>query len=82
MKIDSALYELERQKALSDYNLSTSKDEDLDLLTKLVSKVCNAPIAMINLVNDKKIIFKSNVGLGGASECDRENSFCSRVIEE
>ena len=48
MKIDSALYELERQKTLSDYNISTSKDEDLDLLTKLVSKVCNVPIAMIN----------------------------------
>ena len=48
MKINSALYELERQKALSDYNLSTSKDEDLDLLTKLVSKVCNVTISMIN----------------------------------
>ena len=82
MKIDSALYELERQKALSDYNLSTSKDEDLDLLTKLVSKVCNVPIAMINLVNDKKIIIKSSVGIGNASEYDRENSFCGRVIEE
>ena len=82
MKINSALYELERQKALSDYNLSTSKDEDLDLLTKLVSKVCNVPIAMINLVNDEKIIFKSNEGLGGFSECNRENSFCCRVIEE
>ena len=54
MKMDLSLYELERQKALSDYGLSTSKDEDLDLLTKLATQVYNVPIALINLINDKK----------------------------
>ena len=80
--MDLSLYELERQKALSDYNLSTSKDEDLDLLTKLVSKVCNVPIALINLIYDKKIICISNEGLGGISEFQREYSFCKCVVEQ
>ena len=81
--MDSAEYELKRLKALTNYNIQNSiTDEVLDLITKLASRLCQVPITLINLINDAKIIFKSNVGLGGTSECDRENSFCGRVIEE
>ena len=81
--MNSAEYELKRLKAFSDYNIiNTTTDEDLDLINKLASRVCQVPITLINLIDDTKIIFKSNVGLSGASECDRENSFCGRVIEE
>ena len=81
--MNSAEYEIKRLKVLSDYNIiNTTTDEDLDMINKLVSKVCQVPITLINLIDHTKIIFKSNIGLGGATECDRENSFCGRVIEE
>ena len=80
--MNSAEYELKRLKALRDYNIiKTITDEDLDLITKLASRVCQVPITLITLIDDTKIIFKSNVGLGSVSEIDRENSFCGRVIE-
>ena len=80
--MNSAEYELKRLKALRDYNIiNTTTDEDLDLITKLASRVCQVPITLITLIDDTKIIFKSNVGLGGVSELLRENSFCDRVIE-
>ena len=80
--MNSAEYESRRLKALWDYNIiNTTTDEDLDLITKLASRVCQVPITLITLIDDTKIIFKSNVGLGGVSELLRESSFCDRVIE-
>ena len=80
--MNSAEYELKRLKALRDYNIiKTITDEDLDLITKLASRVCQVPITLITLIDDTKIRFKSNIGLG-ANECYRENSFCGIVIEQ
>ena len=81
--MDKSEFEAKRLKALRDYNIiNTLTDEDLDLINKLASKVCQVRITLINLIDDTKIFFKSNIGLGEAKECDRKNSFCGRVIEE
>ena len=77
--MNSAEYELKRLKALRDYNIiNTTTDEDLDLITKLASRVCQVPITLMNLVDHTKTIFKSNIGLD-ANECDRKISFCDIV---
>ena len=78
--MNSAEHELKRLKASRDY-INTTTDNDLDLITDLVSRVCQVPITLITLIDETKIIFESNVGLGGISELLRENSFFDRVIE-
>ena len=58
--MNSAEYESKRLKALRDYNIiNTTTDEDLDLITKLASRVCHVPITLITLVDHTKTIFKS-----------------------
>jgi signal transduction histidine kinase len=72
--------EEDRLAALDSYNvLDTAEEIDLDELTTLASAVCQTPIALISLVDDKRQWFKSRVGLA-AKELPREYSFCVHTI--
>ena len=73
--------ELRRLSILRSYELMDSPpDPKLDELTALVSLVCEAPIAIISLVDDTRIWFKSKFGLN-APETDRNSAFCAQAIE-
>lgn len=72
--------EKERLESLAALRiLDTLPDEDFDAIAKLAALVCNTPIALISLVDDKRQWFKSRVGLG-ASETPRDVAFCTHAI--
>jgi signal transduction histidine kinase/CheY-like chemotaxis protein len=79
MEIDTQ-YESERLKALWNYQiLDTPNEPEFDIITKLVSVICEAPICLIALADAKRQWFKSSIGLN-LKETLRANSFCEYTI--
>lgn len=74
--------EKKRLKVLWQYEvLDTVPEEVFDDLTELAARICEAPIALISLVDEKRQWFKSKVGLT-ADETSRGVSFCSYAITQ
>lgn len=74
--------EKQRLKVLWQYDLlDTVPEEVFDDLTELAARICEAPIAMITLVDEKRQWFKSKMGVS-VNETSRDISFCSRAIEQ
>jgi PAS domain S-box-containing protein len=77
----SSTSEDERIKALHDYNiLDTPAEYEFDNITKLAGLICSAPIALITLVDEQRLFFKSLVG-ASAKEVPRELSFSTYTIQ-
>lgn len=71
-----------RLKALLNYQvLDTFSEEEFDSITKLVAYICKVPTAFISLVDDKRLWFKSSLGLAD-TEMPRDISFCQYTIME
>lgn len=71
-----------RIKVLWQYEiLDTVPEEVFDDLTELAARICEAPIAMITLVDENRQWFKSKVGVT-VNETSRDVSFCSHAIEQ
>ena len=72
--------EAERLKALQNYEiLNTLNEEEYDRITKLASLICNVPISLVTLIDEKRQWFKSKVGLD-ITETPREIAFCQYSI--
>ncbi|NRF39230.1 PAS domain S-box protein [Pedobacter foliorum] len=77
----SSTNENERLKALHQYNiLDTPSEDKFDNITKLATLICNAPIAVIILVDETRLFLKSFIGIedGGIP---REISFSEETIK-
>ena len=62
--------EAARLRSLSEYRiLGTKPEKAFDNITRMASEICQSPIALISLVDEKRQWFKSKVGLE-ASETD------------
>ncbi|MGK9066335.1 PAS domain S-box protein [Stutzerimonas chloritidismutans] len=73
--------ELSRLATLLRYEILDTPDESaFDDFTHLASYICQTPIALISLLDDRRQWFKSRQGLE-ASETPREISFCTHAIE-
>lgn len=72
--------ELERLTALYGYAvLDTADEPSYDDLTLLASTICQAPIALVSLVDHERQWFKSRVGLA-VHETPRDVAFCAHAI--
>lgn len=74
--------ESKRLKVLWQYEvLDTVPEEVFDDLTELAARICEAPIALISLVDENRQWFKSKVGVT-VSETSRDVSFCAYAITQ
>jgi len=72
--------ERKRLEVLWQYDvLDTIPEEAFDDLTALAAHICEAPIALISLVDENRQWFKSKVGIS-VSETSRDISFCAHAI--
>src|SRR5512142_1926580 len=80
MKAPVAPNEKKRLNVLWQYEvLDTVPEEVFDDLTELAARICEAPIALISLVDEKRQWFKSKFGTE-VSETSRDVSFCAHAI--
>ena len=72
--------ETERLDALNSYDvLDTAPEEAFDDLTMLASQICQVPTAMISLVDEKRLWFKSRIGIAD-QQISRDAGFCAHTI--
>ncbi len=72
--------EAARLKALKRYQLLDSLPEEVyNDITRLASEICGTPIAMLNLVDEKRQWTKSRFGIDIVN-IPRERSFCAHAI--
>jgi two-component sensor histidine kinase len=70
----------DRLQALYSYGvLDTPREEEFDDIVDLVSRIVEAPVAVINLIDADRQWFKAEVGLGVRST-PLETSLCSHII--
>src|ERR1700760_4445632 len=74
--------EARRLKVLWQYDvLDTVPEEVFDDLTELAARICEAPIALISLIDEDRQWFKSKVGIS-INETSRDVSFCAHAIKQ
>ncbi|TWR30506.1 PAS domain S-box protein [Mucilaginibacter pallidiroseus] len=70
-----------RLSALASYDvLDTLPEKEFDAITRLAYYICQAPMALITLLDDEKQWFKSKIGLD-ISETPIQDSFCRYTIQ-
>lgn len=72
--------EEERRLALYNYQiLDTQSEAEFDRITELASLICDAPISLLSLIDEKRQWFKSKVGLD-INETSRDIAFCNYTV--
>lgn len=72
--------EIKRLNVLWQYDvLDTVPEEVFDDLANLAAHICEAPVALISLIDEKRQWFKSRVGIS-VKETSRDVSFCAHAI--
>jgi PAS domain S-box-containing protein len=72
--------EKERLETIKRYQiLDTDPEQDFDDIVELASHVCDVPIAMITLIDERRQWFKAKAGLM-INETHRDLSFCAHAI--
>lgn len=59
--------------------LDTAAEKVLDDLVRLAANICDAPISLISLIDERRQWFKASIGLD-AKETARDIAFCSHAI--
>lgn len=62
--------------------MDTGREPLFDALTRMASRICGTPIALVSLVDERRQWFKANIGLEGVSETGRDVAFCAVAIDE
>lgn len=71
-----------RIRTLESYELMDTLPESVyDEITKLAAAICNTPIGLITLIDDKRQYFKSFHGID-LNEIPLEHSFCQYIIKD
>lgn len=75
--------EIERQRlaAVRQHNiLDTPADGTYDCITALAARIFNVPIALVSVVDEDRIWFKSRYGLDAVEQIPRDPGLCSSAI--
>jgi PAS domain S-box-containing protein len=73
--------DVERVRALQALALLDSAPEErFDRITRTAARLLGVPIALVNLVDDRRQWTKSAVGSEPGTEADRRVSFCAHVV--
>ena len=79
---EHSAHERRRLAALAKYDMmDTPREAAFDEIASLLAAICEAPIAVVNMVGDGRQFFKAEVGLG-VRETPLDTSFCARAILE
>ncbi|WP_051329116.1 sensor histidine kinase [Geminicoccus roseus] len=79
---ESTADEVHRLEALRALRiLDTAPEAAFDDLTRVASRICGMPIALVTLVDERRQWFKSEIGLG-MSETGLDRSVCVHAIRE
>jgi two-component sensor histidine kinase len=82
MKAPIHPHESDRLRALRAYGiLDTPREADFDDIVALAARLCDAPISVVNLIDETRQWFKAEVGLG-VSETPLDSSLCAHAILE
>ncbi|MGB3606577.1 sensor histidine kinase [Psychroserpens sp.] len=74
--------EAQRLHAVKSYTiLDTIPESDYDNITTLAASICEVPIALITVMDEKRNFFKSTKGID-FNESPRDISFCAHTIRE
>ncbi|MDE2306126.1 MAG: PAS domain S-box protein [Gammaproteobacteria bacterium] len=74
--------EARRLATLASYGvLDTPNEKDLDDLVRMAAQICETPIALISLADDRRHWFKAAHGLS-LSELPRDLGFCNETIRQ
>lgn len=74
--------EHERLSALLELRiLDTPEEKPFDDLVNMASRICDAPIALVSLIDEHRQWFKAKVGID-ATETPRDISFCGHAIAD
>ena len=69
-----------RQAEVDSYRVvDTLDDQAYDDLTRLAAEACQAPIALITILDHDRNWFKSRIGLQ-ATQAPRESAFCEHLV--
>jgi GAF domain-containing protein len=80
MEAPPLINEAQRLETLRSHAiLDTEPEADFDGLVKLASQLCDAPIALVSLVDEHRQWFKAKQGLD-ACETPRRDAFCAHAI--
>jgi len=72
--------EVDRVEALRSYGiLDTPREDSFDSVVRLIARVFDAPVAVVNLIDTDRQWFKAEVGLG-VRETPLETSFCAHAL--
>ncbi len=79
----SPVNESARLAALLNLNvLDTEPEAQFDAIVQAAAAICDVPICLITLVDDKRQWFKANIGIPGVSETPRSVAFCDHTIRD
>jgi PAS domain S-box-containing protein len=71
-----------RLNVLGQYEILDSQPEKaLDDLTAMAAEICETPIALVTIIDEHRVWFKSKFGLG-VSEISSEGSFCAFALSQ
>ena len=80
MSHPSSISEVARLAALSHYEiLDTPAEAEFDDFTQLAAQICGTPVALISLVDQDRLWFKSTLGID-LRETPIDHSFCKTAI--
>ncbi|MBU2410272.1 MAG: GAF domain-containing protein [Gammaproteobacteria bacterium] len=80
MKPELHPHEDDRLRELRRYRiLDTEREREFDELVEIISEICQAPVSVVNFIDEGRQWFKAEVGLGVRST-PIETSLCGHVI--